>query len=203
MMNIPRSVWLIRHGQTDWNLAGRYQSYTDRPLTDYGRRQARALASYFAGRKVDAVIHSGLSRTEFVARAIVGARSLPCLPNEDWREASHGVWEGLTYAEVVQRYPEDAANRFADALNNAPAEGESLAEAAERVMVAWRRLGHTHSRQRVVVVTHATPIQVVLCMLTGVPLRDHWRWRIDLGGVTAIDCYPGATILRAVNVGPR
>ncbi len=70
-------------------------------------------------------------------------------------------------------------------------------------MAAWRRLGYAHPRQRVVVVTHATPIQVVLCMLTGVPLRDHWRWRIDLGSVTAIDCYPSATILRAVNVVPR
>lgn len=203
MMNIPRRVWLVRHGQTDWNRAGRYQSYTDRPLTDYGRRQARALAAHFAGRRVDAVIHSGVSRTEAVARAIVGARHLPCLPSEDWREASHGAWEGLTYAEVMQRYPEDAARRFADALNNAPAQGESLADMAERVMAAWRRLGYAYPGQRVVVVTHATPIQVVLCMLTGVPLRDHWRWRIDLGSVTAIDCYAGATILRAVNVVPR
>lgn len=203
MMNIPRRVWLVRHGQTDWNRAGRYQSYTDRPLTDYGWRQARALAAYFAGRKVDAVVHSGVSRTESVARAIVGARNLPCSRNEDWREASHGVWEGLTYAEVMQRYPEDAANRFADALNNAPAQGESLADMAERVMSAWRRLGYSHPQQRVVVVTHATPIQAVLCMLTGAPLRDHWRWRIDLGSVTAIDCYAGATILRAVNVVPR
>ncbi len=203
MANIPRRVWLVRHGQTDWNRAGRYQSHTDRPLTDYGRRQARALALYFAGRKVEAVIHSGLTRTASIARAIVGARALPCLSSEDWREASHGVWEGLTYAEVMQRYPEDAANRFADPLNNAPAGGESLADMAERVMAAWRRLGYSHPGQRIVVVTHATPIQVVLCMLTGVPLRDHWRWRIDLGSVTAIDGYPGATIVRTVNLVPR
>ncbi|MCS7060035.1 MAG: histidine phosphatase family protein [Anaerolineae bacterium] len=201
-MSIPRRVWLVRHGQTDWNAAGRYQGITDRPLTEYGLRQARALGEYFAGRKIDAVIHSGLGRTESVARAIVGLHRIPCLIDQAWREASHGMWEGLTYSEVAQQYPHEVAARLADPLHRAPTGGECLADLAERIMAAWRGLGRAHAGQRIVVVTHAAPIQVVLCTLTGVPLSDHWRWRIDLGSVTAIDCYAGVTILRAVNVVP-
>ncbi len=174
-------------------------SITDRPLTRFGERQALALARFFAARRVDAIVHSGLMRTEATAQAIKGARRIPVLADARWREASHGAWEGLTYREVIQRYPEDAARRFADPLHHAPLQGESLAQLARRVAQAWQDLGAQFAGRRVVVVAHSGPIQALLCALMGTPTADHWRWRIDLGSVTAVDCYPSTTILRMVN----
>jgi alpha-ribazole phosphatase len=201
-MAIPRSVWLVRHGQTDWNLARRYLSESDRPLTAYGLRQAAALGAFFATRKIDAIIHSGLARTEHVARAICGSRAIPVLGDARWRETSHGQWEGLTYREVMRRFPENAAQRFADPLDAAPMGGESLGALDTRVAEAWSALGDAFPAQRLVIVTHATPIQAILCHLTGVPLAEHWRWRADLGSATGVDCYASTTIVRAVNVMP-
>lgn len=198
-MTIPRSVCFVRHGQTDWNLSRRYMGRADRPLTAYGVRQAEALARYFSARQIDVIVHTGFARTEATARAIAGRRATPLVCDIAWRETDHGDWEGLTYREVMQRYPDNASARFADALNVAPQGGESLAAMAARVQVAWQRLGAQFPNRRVVVVTHAGPIQALLCQWMSTPLEQYWRWRCDLGSVTAIDCYPSATILRYVN----
>ena len=202
MADVPRSVWLVRHGQTDWNCQRRYLSDADRELTDYGRLQAQALARFFASRRVEVIVHSGLARSEATALAIRGARDVPIVRDERWREVFHGAWEGLTYREVLRHYPEDAARRFADPVNYAPLQGESLARMAERVRRAWDDLGARFAGRRVIAVTHSGPIQAMLCALMNAPLAEHWRWRIDLGSLTAVDCYPTATILRTINYLP-
>ncbi len=174
-------------------------SAADRPLTPFGEWQTQALARFFVTRKVDVIVHTGLVRTEATALAIRGERAIPMLSDLRWREASHGAWEGLTYREVVRRYPDNAAQRFADPINCAPLGGESLAQLTQRVLQAWGDLIAQLPGRRVVVVTHSGPIQALLCSLMGTPLAEHWRWRIDLGSITAVDCYPSTTIVRMVN----
>ncbi|MCS6774414.1 MAG: histidine phosphatase family protein [Anaerolineae bacterium] len=200
--SLPRCVWLVRHAQADWNRQQRYMSHTDRPLTAFGEAQAAALARFFQARRIDAVLHSGLTRTRATAERLVGARTIPVFADARWREADHGAWEGLTYTQVVARDPEGVRQRFADPVHCAPPQGESLADLVERVAEAWRDLGQRFAGQRIVIVTHAGPIQTLLCALFGVPLAQHWRWRVDLGSVTRVDCYPQATILRCLNVLP-
>lgn len=201
-ISIPRNVWLVRHGQTDWNLARRYMSASDRPLTVHGVRQSAALQRFFAARPVDVIVHSGVSRTRDTAEAIRGSRGIECVEDVRWREASHGAWEGLTWREVSRRFGSAAQERAADPVNVAPPGGESLAQLRERMLDAYADLGRRHSRARVLVVTHGGVIQALLCELFAAPLAQHWRWRIDLGSASGFDCYPGATILRAVNVIP-
>jgi 2,3-bisphosphoglycerate-dependent phosphoglycerate mutase/probable phosphoglycerate mutase len=196
-------VWLLRHGQTAWNLQRRYLSDTDLPLTPYGERQARAANAFFGHRKVDVIVHSGLARTAATATLIAAQHGAALVCDPRWREASHGAWEGLMYQQVVAQFPQEAKRRANNPLDAVPGGGESLRMAAERVYAAWSELGERYSHQRVLIVTHATPIQIILCQLTGIPLAEHWRWRVDLGSATGIDCYPGATILRAVNAIPR
>ena len=125
------------------------------------------------------------------------------LDDRRWAETNHGRWEGLTYREVRARFPQEAATRFADALNGRPSGGESLAEVARRVAEGWAALLQQYPGGRVLVVTHATPIQLVLCAISGMSPALHWRWRIDLGSVTAIDVYGGGQIIRMVNEVPR
>lgn len=203
IMSHPRSVWLVRHGQTDWNRSRRYMSFSDRALTPFGQRQAQSLARFFLPKKIDVILHTGLSRAEETALAIKGSRSIAIQKDERWREASHGLWEGLTYREVMHQHRENAMQRFGDPINIAPLEGESLAQLAVRVGDAWRSLGENFPNKRVVVVTHGGAIQMLLCQLFDAPLGEHWRWRIDLGSATGIDCYTSATILRAVNTIPK
>jgi alpha-ribazole phosphatase len=197
------SIWLVRHGQTELNKARRYQGITNSPLTPFGLRQADALALRLRRMPFKAAIVSPTLRARVTAAAILGDRDAPILDDSRWSETNHGRWEGLTYAEVRARFPQESVARFADALHGKPAGGESLAEVAERVNQGWRALLQQHPGGRVLLVTHATPIQLVLCALAGMSPALYWRWRIDLGSVTAIDVYSGGPIVRMVNEVPR
>jgi broad specificity phosphatase PhoE len=159
---------LVRHGETDWNAAGRLQGHTDRPLNDYGRRQAKALAERLSAEHVDAIYASDLSRAKETAE-IVGERlGLAVVVDPDLREKHWGTWEGLTGDErVTVEYV-----------------GESTEAHRDRVMAAIRRIVERHPRQRVVVVTHGGSLRRIQAAVNGVadPVVDNcsvWACVID------------------------
>ena len=93
------TLLLVRHGETDWNAEGRLQGHTDRPLSDYGRRQARRLAEELEGEELEAIYSSDLARAHETAE-IVGERlGLPVALEPDLREKDWGTWEGLNAVE--------------------------------------------------------------------------------------------------------
>ena len=197
------SVWLVRHGQTRANLERRYQSTSDSPLTDYGRLQTAALAVRLRRLPFRVALVSPTERTRLAAQAILAGRSdVVAHLDPQWAESSHGRWEGLTYREVLARYPDEARARWASGVHGRAQGGESLAEVHSRVTAAWQRLLNEHQGSRVLVVTHATPIQLVLCACFGLPPTAHWHWRIDLGSVTCLDVYAAGPIVRVVNEVP-
>ena len=201
--NMRTSIWLVRHGQTELNKARRYQGSSNSPLTPFGARQAQALALRLRRVPFRVAVVSPCLRAQATAEAIAGDRELQFVEDARWAETDHGRWEGLTYAEVRARFPREAVERFADPLAGRASGGESLAEVAQRVAEGWLALLRQHPGGRVLVVTHATPIQLVLCMLAGMPPALHWRWRVDLGSLTALDVYSGGPIVRMVNEVPR
>jgi 2,3-bisphosphoglycerate-dependent phosphoglycerate mutase/probable phosphoglycerate mutase len=197
------SIWFVRHGQTRLNKERRYQGTSDSPLTLFGRLQAEALAKRLRRIPFTVAIISPAERTRATAEAILAGRDVPVVADPRWAETNHGRWEGLTYTEVVGRYREEAAARFADPLNGRALGGETLAEVHARVSEGWNALLRERPGGRVLVVTHATPVQLILCALGNLPPTQHWRWRIDLGSLTALDLYGGGPIVRVVNEVPR
>ncbi|MBX0330242.1 histidine phosphatase family protein [Oscillochloris sp. ZM17-4] len=198
------SVWLIRHGQTQSNRERRYQSHSDSPLTSYGRRQVAALAERLRAIPFGLIIASPRERTRLAAEAILaGRRGAALRADPAWAEADHGRWEGLTYREVLARFPEEARARWGAGINGKAAGGESLAEASDRITAAWRQLLRDNPGGRILIATHATPIQLVLSASLGTSIQEHWRWRIDLGSLTCLDVYPSGAIIRMVNEVPR
>jgi broad specificity phosphatase PhoE len=159
---------LVRHGETDWNAEGRLQGHTDRPLNDYGRRQARELATTLADEHVDAIYASDLSRAKETAE-IVGERlGLPVVIDAGLREKHWGTWEGLTGDE-----------RAAIELV-----GESTEAHRDRVMAAVRRIVERHPAQRIVVVTHGGSLRRIQAAVNGIaePVIDNcsvWACVID------------------------
>jgi glucosyl-3-phosphoglycerate phosphatase len=133
------TLLLVRHGETDWNAGGRLQGQTDRPLSDYGRMQARQLADELAADHVDAIYASDLSRARETAE-IVGERlGLPVGLDADLREKDWGTWEGLTSVE----------------RDRVEFVGESTEAHQERMLRALRRIAERHpDGSRVLVVTH-------------------------------------------------
>jgi 2,3-bisphosphoglycerate-dependent phosphoglycerate mutase/probable phosphoglycerate mutase len=197
------SVWFVRHGQTQLNKARRYQGTNDSPLTDYGIQQANALAERLRPLPFTLALVSPAGRAQHTANAILQGRYVERHTDARWAETSHGRWEGLTYTEVTARFREEAAQRFAEPLNGRATGGESLNEVVQRVAAGWNSLLREHPGGRILIVTHATPIQLILCAISGMPPTLHWRWRVDLGSVTALDVYGGGPIVRMVNETPR
>jgi 2,3-bisphosphoglycerate-dependent phosphoglycerate mutase/probable phosphoglycerate mutase len=197
------SIWLVRHGQTELNKARRYQGATDSPLTPFGLRQAEALGQRLRRIPFRLAITSPATRTRLTAETILGNREALIVEDPRWAETNHGRWEGLTYREVRAHFPEEAVARFTDLLNGRAGGGESLAEVATRVTQGWAALLQQNPGGRVLLVSHATPIQLILCAISGMAPTLHWRWRIDLGSVTAIDVYGGGAIVRMVNEVPK
>ena len=148
------TLLLVRHGETDWNAAGRLQGHTDRPLNDYGRRQARELADRLAGDGIQAVYASDLARARETAE-ILGARlGLEVAVDPDLREKDWGTWEGLTSDERV----------------HVEFEGESTEAHRERVLRAVRRIVAAHPEERVAVVTHGGSLRRIQAAVSGVAL---------------------------------
>lgn len=197
-------VKLVRHTQTDWNKQGRYQSFSDRPLTKFGRLRAEAVVGRLLQGTYTAIISTGLSRTDTPAVRVAKGQSLALNVERDdrWREVDHGLWEGLTHGEVTERYGEQARRRFGDFWNSRSHGGESGADLWERVEVAWEDLLRRYAGGRVLVVAHGAPIRLLLCHLLGVPFEKHFQFRTDPGGITSLDVYPTATILRTSNEVP-
>jgi alpha-ribazole phosphatase len=197
------SVYLLRHGQTEANLQRRYQSWGDSPLTAFGRRQMAAAARRLRRIPITVAVSSpsGRSRAS-LAPLLAGRAAVAVREDARWAEASHGRWEGLTYREVLARFPEEVNARFAQGARGKATGGESLLEVAERVAGVWGELLRQHEGGRVLVLTHATPIQLVLCAAFALAPDQHWHWRIDLGSITCLDVYPSGAIVRVVNEVP-
>jgi broad specificity phosphatase PhoE len=142
---------LVRHGETDWNAEGRLQGHTDRPLNEYGRRQARELADRLAGDGADALYASDLVRATATAEIIGERLGLAVVVDPDLREKNWGTWEGLTGDERV----------------HVEFEGESTEEHRDRVLGAIRRIARRHPDERVVVVTHGGSLRRIQAAIDG------------------------------------
>jgi probable phosphoglycerate mutase len=125
-------VFIARHGETDWNVAGRWQGHTDVPLNATGRAQAVALAERLRSEGIAAVATSDLSRARHTAEIVAGALRVPlALVDPDLREQRFGRFEGLTPDECAERYPEDWARYVAD-RHAGPPGGETRVALRER-----------------------------------------------------------------------
>lgn len=165
-------LWLVRHGQTDWNVVGRYQGQSDPPLNPVGRAQARALASRLRGHGFQALYTSDLLRARQTADALAAHAGLAPRLEPRLREMHHGAWDGLLVTEIQARFPADwAAWRHAPHAARPPG-GETVTEVAERVAAALDDIARRHAGGHVLVVSHGLALATALCRVHDVPLAQ-------------------------------
>jgi len=158
----------VRHGRTSWNANRRFQGQTDIPLDDEGLAQAQALAAHLRGERFDLALTSDLIRARTTAETICAERdvALECTPQ--LREMHFGLWEGLTWPEIVARWPElDAKNEKAPMYYTAEG-GESWAALCARVDTFLRATtARAANDARVLIVSHAGVMHGIVRSLTG------------------------------------
>jgi broad specificity phosphatase PhoE len=167
---------LVRHGETDWNAAGRLQGHTDRPLSDYGREQARRLAEELAGDELDAIYASDLTRARETAEIVGAQLHLPVVLDPDLREKDWGNWEGLTSTERV----------------GVELVGESTDNHQKRMLAALGRIAAKYPDGRVLVVTHGGSMRRVQTEALGfaMPVVENcgrWECAWNDGVIAAVD----------------
>lgn len=170
----PRRVVVWRHGQTAWNAGYRFQGQLDIELDDVGRAQAARAARLLAALSPSAIISSDLARARATADALASVIGLPVSLDKRLREIDVGSWSGLTFAEVSERFPAEAAE-WADGGEGRRGGGESLIEVGARAHEAVvEALAGVSAGETLVVATHGACGRAVIASLLGLPTSS-WR----------------------------
>ena len=192
-------LFLVRHGDTLANSAERYWGRSDVKLSASGLRQAERLRQRLADEKIDAIYSSNLSRALVTAQTIASEHQLEVIACPELREIDFGKFEGLTFAEISQLYPE-VAKLWAE--RNPSLEfpgGESSDEFGKRVSRFLRRLERHSSGETILIVAHSGTLRVLVCRLLGIGLQHRWHFRLDLASLSILDAYPQGAILSLLN----
>ncbi len=190
---------LVRHGETTWNDAARYQGQVDVPLSARGQVEAKCLAERLASESIHAICASDLARARNTAQIVADRLGRPVTLEPRLCEANLGEWQGLTYAEVRRRYFRDTDPLPAYFVDTPPLGGESLRQLQARVMSAIEYIAAQHTDENVLVVTHGGCLKVLLCTWLGIELSSYWQLRFDSASISEVSLYPSGAIVSRLN----
>ena len=195
-----RLVVLVRHAESTWNAAGRWQGRADPPLSPAGLRQARTAARLVAAHPPARVVTSPLRRAASTARLLTAGRpGLRAVPDPDLAEYDAGAWTGLTRAEIEQRWPGTLARWDSGELEASPG-GEPVEPYARRLLDAVRRAGGEGKggRSWVLAVSHGRALHLLGRSLGAAPVTiGHLHgWAVEVGDP------PGSAVPALRLVGP-
>jgi alpha-ribazole phosphatase len=190
------NLLLIRHGQTDWNLAQRFQGQSDIPLNEAGKKQAEVLADRLSNQPFDIVYSSDLQRATETANII---HKSSFQPDARLREVKFGDWEGLTYDEIKEKYPDALSAWENDIYKNAPPNGETLEQLSVRVQSMLDELCAKHQDQTVLIVAHGGVLQTLICLALKLPPTMYWQFHLSTASLSEVAFYPAGAILNLLN----
>jgi broad specificity phosphatase PhoE len=182
------TVYLVRHGETEWHDGNRYAGSSDVPLTARGHEQARALATWAAGARPDVVVSSDLSRAIDTAGPTAVALGLQLSIDPRLRELSFGAAEGLTQTEMRLAFGEALTAFLARPADSPLPDGEDPRAAIVRLRSAFDDVCTAHAGRRILLVLHSTSMRLLLCDLLGLEANDYRRIfpRVDNVAITTI-----------------
>jgi len=172
-----KTLYIIRHGETEWNKIGRYQGITDVPLNDNGIAQAKACANALKNVHFDRILSSDLSRALVTAEMIRGNRNIDITIDPRMREIDFGDWEKLLFSEIEERWPGliDQMYRRPDIVK--VPNGESFQEVQDR---AWSAvsdfLNENNEDETILITCHGGTIRTILCKLLDISISHCWNF---------------------------
>lgn len=182
-------LYLIRHGETEWNLYNKTQGCRDIPLNDNGRHQSMMLARRMSVYNIDKIYSSDLRRAVETASYIAEILKKDIIRMKEFREINFGLWEGLTFEEIKKNYPEEHKVWKETPHNAKIPGGEMLKDVYERVMIGLKKVLDESSNQDIVIVSHGGPIKLMVLGLLGIDISKYNRFRQDNTAVNIIEIY--------------
>ncbi|MFI2199732.1 bifunctional RNase H/acid phosphatase [Streptomyces sp. NPDC020192] len=191
-LGAPATFVLLRHGETPLTPQKRFSGSggTNPSLSDAGREQARRVAEALAKRgTIQTVLASPLARTRETAGVVAARLGLEVTIEDGLRETDFGAWEGLTFGEVRDRYPDDLNAWLADPEAHPTGGGESFAETATRIAATRDKLVAAYAGRTVLLVTHVTPIKTFVRLALGAPPESLFRMELSAAALSAVAYY--------------
>ncbi|WP_343243380.1 bifunctional RNase H/acid phosphatase [Streptomyces sp. SID8499] len=191
-LGAPATLVLLRHGETPLTPQKRFSGSggSDPSLSGIGREQAERVAAALARRgTIQAVVASPLARTRETAGIVAARLGLDVAVEDGLRETDFGAWEGLTFAEVSERYPDDLNAWLASPEARPTGGGESFATTATRIAATRDKLVAAYAGRTVLLVTHVTPIKMLVRLALGAPLESLFRMELSAASLSAVAYY--------------
>ena len=185
-MDEPTRVFALRHAQTAWNAEQRIQGQLDLPLDDIGRLQAALLAQALAGEGIAAIYSSDLQRAHDTALALAAATGLSVFTQTALRERAFGRFEGATFAEIEQRWPDDALRWRRREPGFGPGGGEPLSEFYSRSVAAVTQLAARHPGQAIAVVAHGGVLDCLRRAAMSIALDAPRTWQLGNASINRL-----------------
>lgn len=186
MTEAATRIIAIRHGETDWNAATRIQGQLDIGLNGVGRWQAQRLAEALAEEALDALYASDLARAHDTAQALAERTGLVVRADSGLRERAFGVFEGLTFGEIEQRFPEPARRWRQRDANFGPEGGETLTAFYQRAVGAVIAVAARHRGQHIAVVAHGGVLDALYRAATRVALDAPRTWQVGNASINRL-----------------
>jgi broad specificity phosphatase PhoE len=177
----------IRHGETDWNLEGRWQGQADVPLNQRGWQQAIRLADSLANDSISVIYSSDLRRAMDTATLLAQKSDTPVIADARLREIHQGEWQGLLVTEIEARYKEVFQKRKEKPMFVAPPGGETVQQVCDRALSVVQEIVQDHTGQNVAVVSHGFTIAVILVQLQNKPIDRVWEMVPKNGEVIRVE----------------
>ena len=180
----PTDLYIIRHGETDWNRAARMQGHADEPLNDLGREQAAQVAAALASYALDAIDSSDLSRAADTAHAIAAYHPhVSVHTSARWRERDYGRFQGMTLAEVEAIDPQAAQQWRSRVADFAPDGGENLLQFQARIAAQLQAVVRQYAGQRIAIVCHGGVLDIIWRIAQGVAVDAPRAWALPNTGI--------------------
>ena len=190
-------LFLIRHGQTDWNIQKKYCGFSDIDLNENGKKQIKKLAKRISNERIQKIYSSDLKRTIQSAKIIFKDAPIEKLP--EFREINFGIFEGLTYQEIMKKHSKIYKKWIEKPLNTKIPNGEDLKTLAKRVKRGLTKVLSANNNKTIAIFTHAGPIRVILYEILRMDLKDFWQIEPASASLSLIEFKKGKGRIRIKN----
>ncbi|MBJ9569438.1 adenosylcobalamin/alpha-ribazole phosphatase [Citrobacter sp. Cb041] len=192
-------LWLVRHGETEANVAGLYSGHAPTPLTERGIAQAQTLGTLLRNVPVDNVLCSELERAHHTTQLILAEREVPVRNMPELNEMFFGDWEMRHHRDLAREDAENYAVWCNDWQNATPTNGEGFQAFSQRVERFIAQLADYKACQNLLVVSHQGVLSVLIARLLSMPAAAMWHFRVEQGCWSAIDFCDDFAVLKVLN----
>ncbi len=192
-------IILLRHGETTWNIEGRYQGQEDTPLSERGMAQGKAAALALKDVHIDHAISSPLSRSYDTCQMAASYHHINVQKDVRLIEINHGLWEGIHAEEIKEAYPKEFHLWHTHPEKVQMPHGENLEDVRRRVREAFDEYTKTYEGETILVAAHDAVNKAILCDLLGLPMSHFWQIKQDNACINVVEYENGIWRLVTVN----